>query len=59
MKKLKRFWLNIPRKWRVGINLLTIALLVLSLYVLLECPAFTPELKFRRMEKARTGQSIG
>lgn len=52
MKKLKRFWLNIPRKWRAGINLLTIVFLVFSLYVLLECPAFTPEQKFRRMEKA-------
>ena len=52
MKKLKRFWLNIPRKWRVCGNLLTIVFLVFFLYVLLECPAFTPELKFRRMEKA-------
>lgn len=52
MKKLKQFWLNIPRKWRVGINLLTIAFLIFSLYVLLECPAFTHEQKFRRMEKA-------
>lgn len=52
MKKLKRFWLNIPRKLRVGINLLAIICLIFALYVLLECPAFTHEQKFRRMEKA-------
>lgn len=52
MKKLKQFWLNIPRKWRVCVNLLTIICLVFTLYVLLECPAFTPEQKFRRKEKA-------
>lgn len=52
MKKLKRFWLNIPRKWRVCVNVLVTVCLIFSLYVLLECPAFTHEQKFRRMEKA-------
>lgn len=52
MKKLIRFWLNIPRKIRVCINLLATLCLIFALYVLLECPAFTPEQKFRRMEKA-------
>lgn len=52
MKKLKRAWLNIPRKIRVAINALALALLILTVYVLLECPAFTLRQKFRRMEKA-------
>lgn len=52
MKEIKRFWLNIPRKFRVVINLLATICLIFSLYVLLECPAFTHEQKFRRMEKA-------
>lgn len=52
MKKLKRLWLNIPRKYRVDVNLLTIVFLIFSLYILLECPAFSAEDKFRRMEKA-------
>lgn len=52
MKKLKRAWLNIPRKIRVGINVLATIFLIFALYILLECPAFTHEQKFRRMEKA-------
>lgn len=52
MKKLKRFWLNIPRKRRVCINLLVTACLIFTLYILMDCPAFTHEQKFRRMEKA-------
>lgn len=52
MKKLKRAWLNIPRKVRVGINVLATIFLIFALYILLECPAFTHEQKFRRMEKA-------
>ena len=52
MKQLKRFWLNIPRKMRVFANLLAILLGVFILYILMECPAFTPEQNFRRMEKA-------
>lgn len=52
MKKLKQAWLAIPRPWRAGVNLLAILCLILSIYILLECPAFTHEQKFRRMEKA-------
>ena len=52
MKKLKRLWLNIPRKFRAGINLLATVCLIFGLYFLMECPAFTHEQKFRRMEKA-------
>ena len=56
MKKLKCAWLNIPRKIRVGINIIAIMFLVFAVYVLLECPAFTTEQKFRRMEK---GEMVG
>ena len=52
MKKLKRFWLNIPRKARIAMNLLAIALLCFSVWALLGCPAFTAAQKFRRAEKA-------
>lgn len=52
MKKLKQLWLRIPRKCRVAVNLLAMLLLGLILYILLECPALTPEMRFRRAEKA-------
>lgn len=52
MKKLKCLWLNIPRQYRVVFNILATLLLLFSLYALLDCPAFTPEQKYRRMEKA-------
>lgn len=52
MKKLKRLWLNIPRKFRICFNLLAMALLGLVIYILLDCPAPTPEIRFRRAEKA-------
>ena len=52
MKTIKRLWLNIPRKIRIGINILMILLLVFAAYILLDCPAFTPVQQFRRLEKA-------
>ena len=52
MKKLKTFWLTLPRPLRTGCNLLAIALLGLVLYILLGCPAITPVQQFRRLEKA-------
>lgn len=52
MKKLKQRWLELPRKIRVFANILAILLAVFVLYVLMDCPAFTREQKFRRMEKA-------
>lgn len=52
MKTIKRLWLNIPRKIRICINILAILLLLFVVYILLDCPAFTPEQHFRRLEKA-------
>lgn len=52
MKKLQQRWLELPRKIRVFANILAILLVVFILYVLMECPPFTGEQKFRRMEKA-------
>ena len=52
MKKLKRFWLNIPRKCRVFINLSATLLLVFAFYILAGSPAMNPVEHFRRLEKA-------
>ena len=52
MRKLKRFWLDLPRKRRAAINFLLTLLFSLGLYILLGCPPFTPEQQFRRVEKA-------
>lgn len=62
MKKIKRFWLNIPRKIRVCINLLVILFLLLTFYVSIGSPVFTLEQRFRRAEKAHLvgpGQIVG
>ena len=52
MKKLKRFWENIPRKVRICLNILAILALLAADYVLLGCPALSPEQHFRRLEKS-------
>lgn len=52
MKGIRQFWLSIPRKTRAAINLLAIFLLGFAAYVFLGCPAFTPEQRYRRLEKA-------
>ena len=52
MKKLKRFWGNIPRKYRAAINSLAVLCLVFLIYILIGSPAFTRTQKFRRMEQA-------
>ncbi|MBQ7801123.1 MAG: hypothetical protein IJ375_02225 [Oscillospiraceae bacterium] len=52
MRKLKRLWGNIPRRARIGINLLGIVVLAFEVYCFLGCPAFTLEQNFRRAEKA-------
>lgn len=52
MSKIKRIWLNIPRRQRIAINLLVILILAFSVYVFCGCPPFTAEQKFRRAEKA-------
>ena len=52
MKKLKRFWLNLPRKLRICVNILAILLLLAAVYVFGGCPALTVEHQFRRLEKA-------
>lgn len=51
MKRIKRLWLNIPRKTRIAINLLAIFLLCFALYIFLGCPTFTPEQRYRRAER--------
>ena len=52
MKKLKRFVRNIPRKCRIAMNLAAVLLLLITVYALWGCPAFTVEQQFRRTEKA-------
>lgn len=52
MKAIKRFWTNIPRQARTGINILIILYLLLTLYVSIGSPVFTLEQRFRRAEKA-------
>lgn len=52
MKAIKRFWGNIPRKVRICLDLLAILALLAVGYVLLGCPALSPEQHFRRLEKA-------
>ena len=52
MKTIKRFWTNIPRQVRTGINILIILYLLLTLYVSIGSPVFTLEQRFRRAEKA-------
>lgn len=52
MRRLKRLWGNIPRRVRIGINLVTSAMLAFAVYCFLGCPAFTLEQSFRRAEKA-------
>ena len=52
MKKLKRFWKNIPRKCRIALNLAAAAVLLMFTYICFGCPAFTLEQQFRREEKA-------
>lgn len=49
---MKKLWLRIPRKGRIVINLCAMALLGLILYALMGSPALTPEMRFRRVEKA-------
>ena len=49
---MKRLWKKIPRKIKICINLLAIAAVTMALYILIDCPAFTPAHSFRRLEKA-------
>ena len=52
MRQIKRIWLRIPRKVRVLVNLLAIAIVGLALYIFIGCPAFTAEQLYRRLEKS-------
>ena len=52
MKRIKHFWSNLPRRVKIAINLLTLFLVGFVLYIFIGCPAFTPEQRFRRLEKA-------
>ena len=51
MTSIKGFWRSIPRKVKIAINLLTLFLMGFVLYIFLGCPAFTPEQRYRRLEK--------
>lgn len=51
MKRIKHFWGNLPRRVKIAINLLALFLLGFALYIFIGCPAFTPEQRFRRLEK--------
>ena len=52
MKKLKNFWLNIPRPYRAALNLLAILLILSLFYVSIGAPVPHPNLAFRRAERA-------
>lgn len=52
MRKLKNFWLNIPRPTRVIINILAIILVASAFYVSIGAPTLTEEQAFRREERA-------
>lgn len=52
MSSLKQLWSKIPRKARVLINLLAIALVGMVLYVFTGSPSFTALQRYRRAEKA-------
>lgn len=52
MRKLKYAWQSIPRKKRIVINILAIAVLSFAIYLFLDCPAFTAEQRYRRAERA-------
>lgn len=52
MRKLRLFWKSIPRKRKITINLLMMALIGALLYLFLGCPAFTAEQRYRRAAKA-------
>jgi len=51
MKAIKRFWGNLPRRAKIAITLLALFLVGFALYIFIGCPAFTPEQRFRRLEK--------
>ena len=52
MKMLKDRWSRIPKWVRVLLNLTAAAVLVLTIYILLDAPALTDQQAFRRTEKA-------
>ena len=52
MKAIRRFWGNIPRRVKIAVTLLALFLAGSALYIFIGCPAFTPEQRYRRLEKA-------
>lgn len=52
MRKLKNFWLNIPRSFRAVLNILLILLLLAAFYTSIGAPPLSAEHAFRRAEKA-------
>ena len=53
MRKLKNFWLNIPRWVRTIGNLVLLLLIAVVFYVCIGTPTLTEEQAFRRAEKAQ------
>lgn len=53
MKKLRILLSQLPRKVRICLNILVIAVTVFLIYVFAGCPAFTVSTAFRRAEKAQ------
>lgn len=51
MKRIKRFWRNLPRRVKIAVNLLALFLLGFALYIFIGCPAFNAEHRYRRLEK--------
>lgn len=53
MKNLKKVWHRIPRKARVLIQIILLLLTAVVFYISIGSPAFGPEHRFRRAEKAQ------
>ena len=52
MKTLKTLWRRLPVKLRACVNLVSIGLCLVLIYIFLGSPAFTVEMAYRRAEKA-------
>lgn len=51
MRKLRQIFLNIPRRVRIGVDIILILLMIYLFYLSIGAPAFTTEQAFRRAEK--------
>lgn len=52
MKRIRRFWGDLPRRARIIINLMAISLMAFCTHTFLGSPAFTVEQRFRQLEQA-------